>query len=492
MTDLLQQYTIGSGETKDFNQLSSKTVAEVLMLEMKMSPAAKTFLISGYPRNMRDVVEYTDKIKAVSGIIVLSWTRSSLEKQIEYGAKLGHVVLSLARMELNNFYKNVIPVADFYDQRKMLTSINGERNPAEVYNDFRAVILRIIGSQDAEKTATLTTIPNGTVVNLQPDPVLSTSSITNTVPAVSVTVPASVTGGSLTTTTAVSVHNPPPSGYPAAVYVIGGPGSNKGLLIGKVLRRLPGWSHISMGGVLRAMVNSRDIPIEEAQRVRDTISAGEMVDKNVVNAVLDRAMLANINANGIIIDGFPRDLDELHDFEEKYQQHPWIILLDCSKLQLSRGRWDDSVPAFRKRLEIFRERTLPMLKVLDTEHRLTMVDGDTETPEVEEAFNIALFEAIQHVQEDFALEHGPDARQQIPMNFEAALLQDLEDEILENISGRPQVNGYGPPRERRSTSIIAGGKPGPNNVMSVSHANGGNHSQGNTLQTHAQVESYPK
>lgn len=51
-----------SGETKDFNQLSSKTVAEVLMLEMKMSPAAKTFLISGYPRNMRDVVEYTDKV----------------------------------------------------------------------------------------------------------------------------------------------------------------------------------------------------------------------------------------------------------------------------------------------------------------------------------------------------------------------------------------------------------------------------------------------
>lgn len=47
---------------KDFNLLPSRTVAEVLMLEMKMSPAAKTFLISGYPRNMRDVVEYTEKV----------------------------------------------------------------------------------------------------------------------------------------------------------------------------------------------------------------------------------------------------------------------------------------------------------------------------------------------------------------------------------------------------------------------------------------------
>lgn len=47
---------------QDFGLLSSKTVAEVLMLEIKMSPTAKTFLISGYPRNMRDVVEYLEKV----------------------------------------------------------------------------------------------------------------------------------------------------------------------------------------------------------------------------------------------------------------------------------------------------------------------------------------------------------------------------------------------------------------------------------------------
>lgn len=49
-----------------------------------------------------------------------------LERQIDYGAKLGHVVLSLARMELNNFYKNVTPVSDFYDQRGMLISVSDE------------------------------------------------------------------------------------------------------------------------------------------------------------------------------------------------------------------------------------------------------------------------------------------------------------------------------------------------------------------------------
>lgn len=47
---------------KDFSQLSSKMVTEVLMLEIKMAPAAKAYLISGFPRSMRDVVEYSDKV----------------------------------------------------------------------------------------------------------------------------------------------------------------------------------------------------------------------------------------------------------------------------------------------------------------------------------------------------------------------------------------------------------------------------------------------
>jgi len=47
---------------QDFAELSSQTVTAVLMLEMKMASSAATYLISGYPRSMRDVVEYRDKV----------------------------------------------------------------------------------------------------------------------------------------------------------------------------------------------------------------------------------------------------------------------------------------------------------------------------------------------------------------------------------------------------------------------------------------------
>lgn len=64
-----------------------------------------------------------EQIQMVNGVIMISWRQKVLERQIDYGAKLGQVVLSLAKMELNNFYKNVIPVADYYDQSNMLISV---------------------------------------------------------------------------------------------------------------------------------------------------------------------------------------------------------------------------------------------------------------------------------------------------------------------------------------------------------------------------------
>lgn len=127
-----------------------------------MAPAAKTYLISGYPRSMRDVVEYSEKvgclymsvinsicyfllffqIQVINGVVLISWRQAVLQRQIDYGAKLGHgkfqladvncgyierffseVVLSLAKMELDNFFKSVMPVADYFDQSDMLVAV---------------------------------------------------------------------------------------------------------------------------------------------------------------------------------------------------------------------------------------------------------------------------------------------------------------------------------------------------------------------------------
>lgn len=39
-------------------------------------------------------------------------------------------------MELKNYAKHVLPVAEYFDQLKKLSVVDGERQPPEVYQDF--------------------------------------------------------------------------------------------------------------------------------------------------------------------------------------------------------------------------------------------------------------------------------------------------------------------------------------------------------------------
>lgn len=64
------------------------------------------------------------QIKIVNGVILVSWRQEILERQIDFGAQLGQVVIELARMELYNFYRNVMPVAEYFDQSGMLIEVS--------------------------------------------------------------------------------------------------------------------------------------------------------------------------------------------------------------------------------------------------------------------------------------------------------------------------------------------------------------------------------
>ena len=55
------------------------------------------------------------------------------------------------------------------------------------------------------------------------------------------------------------------------------------------------------------------------------------------------------------------------------------VLIDCSELELGRnlgqrhGRVDDNLDAYKRRLQLYRELSLPLLKTLDEENRLKIV-----------------------------------------------------------------------------------------------------------------------
>lgn len=195
-------------------------------------------------------------------MILISWRQSVLQKQIDYGAKLGHVVLSLAKMELDNFFKNVIPVADYFDQSGLLTSVNGERNPAEVYKEFRDAVFEILGAEDNQNALLNGVVGMGRGVNEIPGTIVTVETApdqNDDVAATSSSAVAALSAPSLTKTPSAKniILNPSDllaqsrtidfANLPPIIWVIGGPGSNKSSLCLKAIAQNPGWSHFRYG-----------------------------------------------------------------------------------------------------------------------------------------------------------------------------------------------------------------------------------------------------
>lgn len=97
----------------------------------------------------------------------------------------------------------------------------------------------------------------------------------------------------------------------------GGPGSNKAVVCSQATRKLSNWMHLSMGSLLVTLSASNS-------SVRSALVAGELVSSDLVMQLLEQQILQNRDANGIVVEGFPRNLNQARDFENKVR---YIFLL---------------------------------------------------------------------------------------------------------------------------------------------------------------------
>ncbi len=150
---------------------------------------------------------------------------------------------------------------------------------------------------------------------------------------------------------------------PLRILITGPPGSGKSTH-GKKLAEDYGMIHISVGDLLRARASSDP-------ELAALMAKGELVDSALVRGlVLERLARPDVVANGFILDGFPRRQEEIGVIDS------WIagggvldaiVNLDASDEELrgrilARGRADDTPEVFRRRMEIYREQTKPVLE----------------------------------------------------------------------------------------------------------------------------------
>ncbi|AYE94394.1 MULTISPECIES: adenylate kinase [Mycobacterium] len=150
------------------------------------------------------------------------------------------------------------------------------------------------------------------------------------------------------------------------VVLLGPPGAGKGTQAEKLAEKL-GIPHISTGELFRSNIQEGTKLGVEAKRYLD---AGDLVPSSLTNELVDDRLNDPDAANGFILDGYPRSVEQakaLHEMlERRGTDIDAVVEFRVSEDELltrltGRGRADDTEEVIRNRMKVYREETAPLL-----------------------------------------------------------------------------------------------------------------------------------
>ena len=133
---------------------------------------------------------------------------------------------------------------------------------------------------------------------------------------------------------------------------------------GQILAARMGWRWLSAGQLLR---DTHD------PKLSAIMHAGDMVPHDAITQIMGKAIANAHNIDQIILDGFPRMLEQAHWLIESQPTHgravSLVIVLEVQRDELLkrleiRGRADDTPEAIDHRLNIYRREMYPVLDYL--------------------------------------------------------------------------------------------------------------------------------
>jgi adenylate kinase len=176
---------------------------------------------------------------------------------------------------------------------------------------------------------------------------------------------------------------------------LGPPGSGKGTQA-QILAQDLNIPHISTGEILRqAMKEQTPLGI----KAQHYVNSGELVPDELVQDLVQERLSQPDTQSGWILDGFPRKVTQavfLEKLLEKLHQNgEKVVNLDAPdkvvvERLLARGRKDDTEEVIRRRLEVYRAETAPLIDYyrdsasadLSVGQKLLTVNGDQSQEEV--------------------------------------------------------------------------------------------------------------
>jgi adenylate kinase len=177
--------------------------------------------------------------------------------------------------------------------------------------------------------------------------------------------------------------------------LLGAPGSGKGTQAER-LSSVLSVPAISTGDLLRQAVADRT-PL--GARVEEVMSSGQLVDDDLMAAVVRERLGRPDAEGGFLLDGYPRTPQQAETLDgilkEREQQLAAVIFLDVPEETLvrravARRRADDREAVVRERLRLYRQITEPLVGHYEAKGLVSRIRGDEPIPRVTRSILAAL------------------------------------------------------------------------------------------------------
>lgn len=161
---------------------------------------------------------------------------------------------------------------------------------------------------------------------------------------------------------------------------LGPPGAGKGTQA-QVLAQHCQIPHISTGDILRQAMREQT-PL--GLKAKDYVDRGELVPDQLILDIIEERLRQPDAQAGWILDGFPRNVNQASFLEKLLQKlaHNGTAVINLEVPDevlvarlLGRGRLDDTEEVIRRRLEVYREQTLPLIDFYSQRKQLMSING---------------------------------------------------------------------------------------------------------------------
>ena len=176
---------------------------------------------------------------------------------------------------------------------------------------------------------------------------------------------------------------------------LGPPGAGKGTQA-QILSKNHQIPHVSTGDILRAAV-ANQTPL--GKQAKDYMDRGELVPDTLILGLIQDRLSYEDTANGWILDGFPRNVNQAAFLEELLvelsQNADCVLNLSVPDevlilRLLERKRRDDNEETIRRRLQVYHQDTVPVIDFYQQRETLKTIDGDRTMEEVTQLLSEAI------------------------------------------------------------------------------------------------------